>query len=271
MMAAMAYGDYTFSGSVAQGYRAHLERLIFEPWAIELLRFAGVAPGHVVLDVAAGTGAVTREAARAVGPGGRVVASDLSEDMLAQVIRDDEPAPVETVVCSATELDLASGMFDVVLCQQGLQFFPDRTAAVDEMRRVLRPGGRVAIAVWLAGVPLHPFGLYGEVLAAGGFDEPFPGSFDVRRFVMSPDELGALLAGSGFGEIQLETRQLSFPWDSAVAGARAVAGTPYQGFLTTLPPERIEDVLADLERAVAAATGPDGGFTMSAVLARAVA
>ena len=263
--------DPLFTGSVAQGYRAHLESVIFEPWADALVRFAGVAPGQVVLDVAAGTGAVTRAAARAAAPGGRVVASDLSEDMLAQVIRDDEPALVETVVCSATELDLASGTVDVVLCQQGLQFFADRAAAVNEMRRVLRPGGRVAAAVWLAGTPLHPFELYGEVLAAAGLDEPLPGGFDLRQIVMLPDELGALLAGSGFGEIELETRELAFRWDSAAAGARAVAGTPFQGFLATLPPERLEDVLADLERAVATATGPDGDFTMSAVLARAVA
>ncbi len=55
-----------------------------------------------------------------------MVASDVSEDMLAQVIRGDEPSVVETVVCSATELDLAAGTVDVVLCQQGLQFIPDR-------------------------------------------------------------------------------------------------------------------------------------------------
>src|SRR5580704_4026080 len=182
MMPVMADAQFSFSGSVAEGYRAYLEPVIFEPWAAELVRFAGVAPGQVVLDVAAGTGAVSRAAARATGPQGRVVASDVSEDMLAQVVRGDEPAVVETVVCSATELDLASGTVDVVLCQQGLQFITDRVAAVGEMRRVLRPGGRAATAVWLAGTPLHPFGLYGEVLEAAGLEE----SIDRNRLVMSP-------------------------------------------------------------------------------------
>jgi SAM-dependent methyltransferase len=267
MMAAMGYGQFSFTGSVAEGYRAHLEPVIFAPWADELVGFAGVAPGEVVLDVAAGTGAVSRAAARATGRSGRVVASDLSEDMLAQVIRGDEPAVVETVVCSATELDFASGAVDVVLCQQGLQFFPDRAAAVAEMRRVLRPGGRVAAAVWLAGIALHPFGLYGEVLEAAGLDEPI----DIRRFMMSSDELGTLLAGGGFGDIELETRELSFRWASATAGAHGVAGTPYQAFLSTLPPDRLREVMGDLERAVDVATGPDGGFTMTAVLGRATA
>ena len=267
MMAAMGYGQFSFTGSVAEGYRAHLEPVIFVPWADELVRFADVAPGEVVLDVAAGTGTVSRAAARATGREGRVVATDISEDMLAQVIRDDEPAPVETVVCSATDLDLASGTFDVVLCQQGLQFFPDRAAAAGEMRRVLRPGGRVAAAVWLAGVPLHPFGLYGEVLEAAGLDEPL----DIGRIMMSPDELGASLAAGGFGAIELETRELSFRWASATAGAHGVAGTPFQAFLSTLPPERLREVMGELERAVDDATGPGGGFTMSAVLGRATA
>jgi SAM-dependent methyltransferase len=267
MMPVMAYAQFSFSGSVAEGYRAYLEPVIFEPWADELVRFAGVAPGQEVLDVAAGTGAVSRAAARATGPDGRVVASDLSEDMLAQVIRGDEPAVVETVVCSAIELDLASGTVDVVLCQQGLQFFGDRAAAAGEMRRVLRPGGRVAAAVWLAGVPLHPFGLYGEVVLAAGLEEPV----DIGRFMMSPDELGALLAGSGFEGIELETRELAFRWGSTAAGAQGVAGTPYQAFLSTLAPERLRDVMGELERAVDAATGPDGEFTMSAVLGRATA
>ncbi len=267
MMADMGYGNFSFTGSVAEGYRASLEPVIFEPWADVLVRFAGVAPGQVVLDVAAGTGAVSRAAARAVGPAGRVLASDLSEDMLAQVIRGDEPAVIETVVCSATELDLASGTVDVVLCQQGLQFIPERATAVDEMRRVLRPGGRVAAAVWLAGIPLHPFGLYGEVLEEAGLDQPI----DINRLMMSPDELGSLLAGGGFGDIEVETRELAFRWDSAAAGAQGVAGTPFQAFLATLPPERLQEVMRALERAVEGATGPDGGFTMSAVLGRAVA
>ncbi len=263
--------DSLFSGSVAEGYRAHLESVIFEPWADELVQFAGVAPGRVVLDVAAGTGAVTRAAARATGPAGRVVACDVSEDMLAQVVRGDEPSVVETVVSSATALDLAAGTVDVVLCQQGLQFIADRAAAVGEMRRVLRPSGRVAAAVWLAGTPLHPFELYGEVIRAAGFDEAFFGGVEMIRLVMSPDEVGALLAGGGFEDIEVETRELSFRWVSPAAGARAVAGTPFGGFLATLPTDRLEAVLTDLEEAVAAATGPDGGFTMSSVLARGVA
>ena len=129
------------------------------------------------------------------------------------------------MVCSATELDLASGTVDVVLCQQGLQFFPDRGAAAAEMRRVLRPGGRVAAAVWLADVPLHPFGLYGEVLEAAGLDE----NIDIRRFMMSPDEVGSLLAGAGFGEMELETRDVVVPLGQSEGGGPGSGGDAVPG------------------------------------------
>jgi hypothetical protein len=89
--------------------------------------------------------------------------------------------------------------------------------------------------------------------------------------VMSADEVGALLAGAGFEAIEVETRDLAFRWASPATGARAVAGTPFQGFLATLPPDRLSSVLADLEQAVGEATGPDGDFTMMSVLARATA
>ena len=105
------------------------------------------------------------------------------------------------------------------------------------------------------------------MLEEAGLDEPI----DIGRIMMSPDQVGALLAGAGFGGMELETRELALRWDSAAAAARGVAGTPFQAFVSTLAPERLGEVMAELERAVGATTGPDGGFTMSAVLGRGVA
>ena len=159
------------SESVPDEYERHLVPTVFGPWAEVLLDAVVVAPGTQVLDIASGTGALARAAGRRAGSDGYVVASDVSGPMLARAAAVGAPegaAPIEYLEASADALPFEDGRFDVVLCQQGLQFFPGREAAVGEMWRVLRPGGVAGIAVWATGHPLEPFGVYGEELAALG-------------------------------------------------------------------------------------------------------
>jgi ubiquinone/menaquinone biosynthesis C-methylase UbiE len=138
-------------GSVAGTYDEIYLPRIFIPWARLLLERAALRPGEAVLDVATGPGTVARLAGEQVGPQGRVVGADFSEAMIA-VARAKPPlsgaAKVEYVVSPAAPLTVEDDAFDVVACQQGLQFFPDRAAAVREMHRALKPGGRVVAAVW---------------------------------------------------------------------------------------------------------------------------
>ena len=165
------------SDSVPDGYERYLVPAVFEPWGEVLLDVVGIAPGSRVLDIASGTGVLARAAARRAGGGGLVVASDVSGPMLARaaiVGAPDRAAPIEYRDASADALPFDDGSFDVVLCQQGLQFFPARAAAVGEMRRVLRPGGVAGVAVWASGYPLEPFGVYSDELAATGAEPPFP-------------------------------------------------------------------------------------------------
>lgn len=121
------------------------------PVQAALLRWAGAAPGECVLDVACGTGLVTFEAARAVGPAGRVVGVDISGHMVDSAGRqagDRAPVRVEFARMDAESLTFADASFDLVLCSLGLMYMPEPERALREMRRVLRPGGRVALAVW---------------------------------------------------------------------------------------------------------------------------
>lgn len=120
-------------------------------WASELIDAGGAGPGSRVLDAACGTGIVARKAAGCVGPGGRIAALDLSDGMLrvAQRCAAQEGARgIEWYQADVSRMPFSSGEFDVVLCHQGLQFFPDKGAALQEMRRVLAPGGRLALGVW---------------------------------------------------------------------------------------------------------------------------
>jgi len=132
---------------------------MFAPCATQLLDLAVVGPGERVLDVACGTGIVARRAAArvGVGVGGVVTGSDVNEGMLevAAAAATDLPVRIEWHRADATALPLPDGAFDVVCCQQGLQFVPDPPLALREARRVLAPGGRLALAVWRA-IDHHP-------------------------------------------------------------------------------------------------------------------
>jgi len=137
--------------SVPKAYDEFFVPRLFEPWAKLLLEAADLRRGESVLDVATGPGTVARLAAVRLGAEGRVVAIDIAQPML-DIAKAKAPppgaAPIEYRNSPAAPLPAAAGAFDAVLCQQGLQFFPDRPAALREMRRVLKPGGRAAIAVW---------------------------------------------------------------------------------------------------------------------------
>jgi ubiquinone/menaquinone biosynthesis C-methylase UbiE len=141
--------------SVAEVYERSMVPAAFALWAADLLALLALQPGSRLLDVAGGTGIVARMAAPHTGATGVVVGLDLHGGMLA-VARAQAPTGV-WVQGSATALPCTTAAFDVVVCQQGVQFFPDRLAALQEMARVLRPGGRVAVVVWgaLADNPGH--------------------------------------------------------------------------------------------------------------------
>ncbi len=128
-------------GSVAATYDEIYVPRIFNPWAQLLLERADLSPGESVLDVATGPGTVARLAAERVGPRGRVVGTDFSAAMIGVAQEkpvSDQAAAIEYLLAPAAPLPVADGSFDVVTCQQGLQFFPDRQAALMEIHRALR-------------------------------------------------------------------------------------------------------------------------------------
>lgn len=139
--------DSAFAGSIPALYDRCLGPLLFAPYARDMAeRILALAPRDV-LETAAGTGIVTQAVAEAL-PAVRIVATDLNADMLA-VARDKVPeARVRLEVADAQALPMDDESFDVVLCQFGAMFFPDRVGAYREARRVLRPGGTFLMNVW---------------------------------------------------------------------------------------------------------------------------
>jgi ubiquinone/menaquinone biosynthesis C-methylase UbiE len=116
-----------------------------------LIEMAALQPGERVIDIACGTGLVTFRAADLVGPSGSVLATDISEAMATAVREDAARRPLAWVTATrmdAEALDAPDAAFDVALCALGLMYVPDPVAALREMRRVLKPGGRAVVAVW---------------------------------------------------------------------------------------------------------------------------
>ena len=144
-------GAFDFgAGSVADAYDDVLVPFMFEPWAHSLIEEHANWEGQSVLDLATGTGVVARLVAERVGPEGQVTGTDLNGEMLArarQQCAKTVPA-IEFVESPAHPLELPDNSVDVVVCQQGFQFFPDRAAAAGEVFRVLRPGGRALVSTW---------------------------------------------------------------------------------------------------------------------------
>lgn len=194
-------------GGAAEVYERYSARYILGPWVPGLLGVAGVRTGDRVLDVACGTGAVARVAAERVGASGCVTGLDLSPGMLAVARSRQAPpgAAIAWIERSALDTGLADRSYDVVLCQQGLQFFPDKPAALREMHRVLVPGGRLAMSVW------RTTGVYNS--AVGTALTEHIGMDTARRFcasrdVPSAEELLRLVAAAGFQDVKLRVQSL---------------------------------------------------------------
>jgi ubiquinone/menaquinone biosynthesis C-methylase UbiE len=146
--ASVSNGDKVFAGSVPKVYEQYLVPLIFEPYAQDLARRVAARPHARVLEIAAGTGAVTRQLASVLSPQASIVATDLNRPMLDLAAAIGTHRPVEWREADAMRLPFDEESFDAVVCQFGVMFFPDKPKAFAEARRVLKPGGTLLFSVW---------------------------------------------------------------------------------------------------------------------------
>ncbi len=235
--------------SVPEAYDRFMSRQLFEPWARELIAAAGVQTVGSVLDVATGTGTVARLIAAEVGEAGRVVGADISPAMLGiAAAKAAEPgsACIEYVECSATALAAADASFQLALCQQGLQFFPDRIAAVRELHRVLAPGGVAVASSWAAERPLGLFGPMVDTLSEFGITEPYPRAFDASSYALAVADLRELFESAGFRHVTVQTVELECVWETSHDAVATISGTPYGPLLAALPDAQRQRMYAAL-------------------------
>lgn len=153
----MRIRDAEFAGTIPQTYERYLVPALFEPYAADLAARVARADASRVLEIAAGTGALTRALRRTLPTTVEIVATDLNADML-EIARDIVRLEnVRFAVADASELPYETGSFDTIVCQFGLMFFPDKRRAISEIRRVLAQGGTFAFNVW-ADLASNPIG-----------------------------------------------------------------------------------------------------------------
>lgn len=140
--------DKVFTGSIPRVYDEHLVPLIFEPYAQDIVSRLASRSVTRVLEIAAGTGVVTRKLAAALPANVDIVATDLNQAMLDQASLAGTVRPVQWQQADAMDLPFGDATFDAVICQFGVMFFPDKGKAFAEMRRVLMPGGVLLFNVW---------------------------------------------------------------------------------------------------------------------------
>lgn len=234
---------------------------LFEQWCPLVLDAAGVGTGHQVLDVACGTGVLAREAAVRVGPAGHVAGVDPGRGMLA-VAAALAPS-IDWREAAAESLPYPDHRFDAVVSQFGLMFFSDRPGALREMRRVLKPGGRLAVAVWESLENSEAYPIEVELLermagnaAAEALRAPF--------VLGDKDELTALFEGAGLESAEIETTNgtARFPSIRTMVEADLRGWLPVMGVL--LDEERIQDILDEAETALAKYVAANGEVVFNA-------
>jgi ubiquinone/menaquinone biosynthesis C-methylase UbiE len=252
------------TGNAAELYERYLVPAITGVWAADLVRRAALQPGECVLDVACGTGIVARLAAEPVGAQGAVVGLDLNTAMLAvaRALPPPPGAPISWTEASVLAMPFPDATFDVVLCQLGLQFFPDRPQALQEMRRVLVPSGRVLLSVFgplahnpapraLAEALERHLGAHASAIKRAEHD------------LDEPAELDVLMAGTGFAEVTIETttKQIHFPSPREYVRIQ-FAATPLATLMKEMPSEQqatlAEAVIADVSGALRPYISDDG-------------
>ena len=250
-----------------RGYEALFVPALFEPWAKHLIAGARVAEGSHVLDVACGSGVLTRYALARSGPSGRVAGVDPAPGMIAAA-REIEPG-IDWVLGPAEALDFSDCSFDCVVSQFGMMFFEDRDKAVSEMLRVLRPGGRLAIAVWN---DLSHNPAYSDIIAV--LDEQVSrAAGDALRLPYSlgaPDAVVGPLENSGVADIRSETltEQARFPSSRTMVEAELRGWLPL--FDIYLDEDKISDVLVKSDEKLAKYADSESGEAVFPTSARIV-
>jgi ubiquinone/menaquinone biosynthesis C-methylase UbiE len=246
-------------GNAPEVYERELVPAIFEPWASLLVAKAALREGERVLDVACGTGVVTRLAAAQVGTEGHVVGLDLNPGMLARASSPPESAGVEWREGDAGALPFDVTSFDALFCQLGFQYFSNRQQAAREMYRVLKPSGRLVVLVWRA--IAHSPGFAAVAAALERHVSPAAAAVMRAPFVFgdTTEELRGLLVQAGFRTVRIsaDVRMVRFASPAALV-RHQVAASPIAPHVAEVDDAARDALIREVTAAMQSYVNDDG-------------
>ena len=232
-----------FDGSIPELYDRYLGPLLFEPYAVDLARRLAKLRPRNVLEVAAGTGIVTRRLLDVLPRGSRLTVTDLNEPMLEHARRRvGEDPRLSWRQADALDLPFDNGAFDNVVCQFGLMFFPDKAQGMREFHRVLSPGGHLLLNVWDS-LGHNPLGAVTHATIAEFFPVDPPEFYKTPFGFHDVAELRKAAADAGFRDVEIETVAFEAMSPSAAEAAKGlVRGNPVVNAIRERAPERLEEI-----------------------------
>jgi SAM-dependent methyltransferase len=252
----MSATDAAFAGSIPQIYEQYLGPLLFQPYAEDMAsRLHDVAQGRI-LETAAGTGIVTRAMVKTLPPRVEILATDLNQAMLDLAAKHLQAPNLEWQQADAQSLPFEDAAFDVVVCQFGVMFFPDKQAAYREALRVLKPGGRFQFSVWNS-LENNPVSRIVADTAAGLFPDDPPRFFERVPFGYSdPDRLRGELQQAGFRVVEIEIVEKVSHAPSAREPATGLCqGTPLRSEIEARAAGRLDEITSKAAEALASLFG----------------
>ncbi|MBT1712131.1 methyltransferase domain-containing protein [Fulvivirgaceae bacterium PWU5] len=191
------------SEETATHYDQFFGPLYFEPYAIEVAKRIDPAPGSIVLEIAAGTGRVTRHLRERIEPSVKLIASDISEEMLAIAKKKLSHLNIDWQTIDAQQLPFSDNSIELVVCCFGYMFVPDKPKAFAEVYRVLKPGGLFLFTTWDT-LESNAASYISKSIAGKYLKEPLPESYNLATSMSDEAVITPLVEGAGFAKMTIE-------------------------------------------------------------------